>query len=92
MSVVTIPTPGMTGGPCRGSCSHPKCHALRAMAEERCQLCGGRFGFGTRITGEPPLHLRCAQTITARNAGPATHPINDTAAGHQPAGHRGDKH
>ncbi|HKN14389.1 MAG TPA: hypothetical protein VJX68_14455 [Candidatus Binatus sp.] len=91
MSVVTIPTPGMTGGPCRGSCNHSKCHTLRAMADERCSHCGVRFGFGTKITGEPPLHLRCAQSISARNGAPATHPIHDPAAGHHVAGHQGDK-
>ena len=92
MSVVTIPTPGMSGGPCRGSCDHPKCHTLRAMAEERCNHCGGRFGFGTKITGEPPMHLRCAQTVAAKSGAPVTHPINDPAAPQHVAGHRGDKH
>jgi hypothetical protein len=92
MSIVTVPAPGMPGGPCRGSCDHAKCHTLRAMAEERCNHCGGRLGFGTRITGEPPQHLRCAQSIAARNGAPATHPINDPAPGHQPPDHRGDKH
>jgi len=91
MSVVTIPPPGMPAGPCRGSCNHAKCHTLRAMAEERCHHCGVRFGFGAKITGEPPLHLRCAQAIAARSGAPATHPINDPAAGLQFAGHRGDK-
>jgi hypothetical protein len=80
MSVVIVPTPGTTGGPCRGSCDHAKCHALRAVADERCHHCGVRFGFGTRITGEPPMHLRCAQSIAARSGAPATHPINDPAA------------
>jgi hypothetical protein len=61
------------------------------MSEERCVHCGGRFGFGAKITGEPPLHLRCAQTIAARSGAPVTHPINDPAAGHQPGGHRGDR-
>jgi hypothetical protein len=63
------------------------------MADERCGHCGGRFGFGTRITSEPPLHLRCAQTIAARSGGPATHPINapGTAAPHPHAVHPGDK-
>ena len=97
MSVSTIPTPGMPGGPCRGSCNHTKCHALRAMSEERCVHCGVRFGFGSKITGEPAMHLRCAQTIAARSGAPATHPINDPAVGHQVADHqvgdfRGDKH
>ena len=82
MSVVIVPTPGTTGGPCRGSCNHSKCHALRAVADERCHHCGVRFGFGTRITGEPPMHLRCAQSIAARSGAPATHPINDPAAAH----------
>ncbi len=91
MSVITIPTPGMPGGPCRGSCNHTKCHTLRAMSEERCVHCGGRFGFGAKITGEPPVHLRCAQTIAARSGAPVTHPINDPAAGQQPGGHRGDR-
>ena len=92
MSVVIIPTPGMSGGPCRGSCDHAKCHTLRAMADEKCNHCGGRFGFGTKITGEPPLHLRCAQSIAARDGAPATHPIHDPASGHHVAGRHGDKH
>ncbi len=91
MSVITILTPGVPGGPCRASCNHDKCHTLRAMSEERCVHCGVRFGFGAKITGEPPMHLRCAQTIAARSGAPATHPINDPAAGHQPGGHRGDR-
>jgi hypothetical protein len=91
MSVVTIPTPGTAGGPCRGSCDHTKCHTLRAMAEERCGHCGVRFGFGARITGEPPLHLRCAQAVAAKSGAPASHPINSPAPGHQPAGQSGDK-
>jgi hypothetical protein len=53
---------------------------MRAVADERCHHCGVRFGFGTRITGEPPMHLRCAQSIAARSGAPATHPINDPAA------------
>ena len=92
MSIITIQTPGMPGGPCRGSCYHTKCHALRAMSEERCVHCGVRFGFGAKITGEPSMHLRCAQTIAARSGAPATHPINDPAAGHQVTDRRGDKH
>jgi len=80
MSVVIIATPGTPGGPCRGSCNHPKCHALRAIAEERCGHCGIRFGFGTKMSGEPPLHLRCAQSIAAANGAPATHPINAPAS------------
>jgi hypothetical protein len=91
MSVVTIPTPGIAGGPCRGSCNHTKCHTLRAMADERCGHCGIRFGFGTKITGEPAMHLRCAQTIAARGGSPAEHPIHDPAAGHHVGGHQGDK-
>ena len=70
MSVTMIPTPGTTGGPCRGSCNHAKCHTMRAMADERCHHCGVRFGFGSKITGEPPLHLRCAQAIAAETARP----------------------
>ena len=88
MSVVIVPTPGTAGGPCRGSCVHAKCHALRAIAEERCHHCGVRFGFGTRITSEPSLHLRCAQSIAARSGASATHPINDPAAAHSIANHR----
>ena len=91
MSVVIIPTPGMSGGPCRGSCNHAKCHTLRALAEDRCHHCGGRFGFGARITGEPPLHLRCAQSIAARDGAPATHPINDPASDQHVTGRHGDK-
>jgi hypothetical protein len=91
MSVVIIATPGTPGGPCRGSCDHAKCHAMRAMADERCHHCGGRFGFGSKITGEPPLHLRCAQSIAARSGAPAEHPIHDPAAAHNVAGHPGDE-
>ena len=87
MSVVIVPTPGMPGGPCRGSCDHAKCHTLRAMADDKCHHCGGRFGFGTKITGEPPLHLRCAQSIAARSGAPVEHPIHDPAASHNIAGH-----
>jgi hypothetical protein len=64
---------------------------MRSMADERCHHCGIRFGFGTRITGEPPLHLRCAQSIAARDGAPATHPIHDPAAGQDLTTHRGDK-
>ncbi|HXN12459.1 MAG TPA: hypothetical protein VN865_05120 [Candidatus Acidoferrales bacterium] len=53
---------------------------MRALADERCHHCGVRFGFGTRITGEPAMHLRCAQSIAAQSGAPATHPINDPAA------------
>jgi hypothetical protein len=58
------------------------------MADERCHHCGVRLGFGTRITGEPALHLRCAQTIAARSGAPSTHPIHDPASGAQPGGHQ----
>jgi hypothetical protein len=93
MSILIVPTPGTPDGPCRGSCDHRKCHSLRAIAEERCDHCGGRFGFGTKITGEPAMHMRCAQTIAARNGAPAAHPINEPiGGGHLPAGHHGDKH
>ena len=87
MSVVTIPTPGTPGGPCRGSCNHMKCHTLRSMAEDRCHQCNGRFCFGTKITGEPPTHLRCAQAIAASSGAPATHPINNPAVSHPAASH-----
>jgi hypothetical protein len=92
MSVVTVPTPGLPGGPCRGSCDHVKCHTLRAMADERCHHCGGRLGFGTKITGEPPMHLRCALGVAARSGTSAAHPMNDPAVGHRHAPHHGDKH
>ena len=91
MTLITILTPGVPGGPCRASCNHSKCHTLRAMSEERCDHCGVRFGFGAKIIGEPPMHLKCAQTIAARSGAPATHPINDPAAGHQRMGYRGYK-
>lgn len=93
MSIVIVQTPGTPGGPCRGSCDHPKCHSLRAIADERCHHCGGRLGFGTRITGDPAMHLRCAQTIAARAGAPAaTHPINEPSAGdNHSTGHHGDK-
>lgn len=94
MSIVIIHTPGSPEGPCRGSCDHRKCHTLRAIAEERCHHCGGRLGFGTKITGEPAMHLRCAQAIAARDGVPAaTHPINEPTPGSDhAAGHHGDKH
>jgi len=98
MSILIIPTPGTPDGPCRGSCNHQKCHSLRAIADERCPQCSNRLGFGTRITGEPPMHMRCAQSIAARSTGPAAHPIHEPPAaghhlaGHHPAGHHGDKH
>ena len=91
MSVIIIPTPGIPGGPCRGSCDHAKCHTMRAMADERCHHCGVRFGFGTKITGEPPLHVRCAQTIAAASGAPAEHPIHDPAAAHNVPGQPGGK-
>lgn len=83
LEIRVIATPGAPDGPCRGSCDHAKCHALRQLAEQRCGHCGVRFGFGTRITGEPALHYRCAQTIAARTGAP-THPINAPHAGHHP--------
>jgi hypothetical protein len=61
------------------------------MSEERCVHCGVRFGFGSKITGEPAMHLRCAQTIAARSGAPATHPINNPAAAHPVGDYRGDK-
>jgi hypothetical protein len=64
---------------------------MRAMADDKCHHCGGRFGFGTKITGEPPLHMRCAQGIAAASGAPASHPINSPAAGHHVAGQHGDK-
>jgi hypothetical protein len=64
---------------------------MRSMADERCRHCGIRFGFGTRITGEPPLHLRCAQSIAAQDGAPVTHPIHDPAAAQNLTTHRGDK-
>ena len=83
MSITLIPTPGAPGGPCRGSCDHAKCHALRALADQRCGHCGGRFGFGTKVIGEPAMHYRCAQTLTARS-GAAAHPINAPQEGMHP--------
>jgi hypothetical protein len=50
-----------------------------------------RFGFGAKITGEPPMHLRCAQGIAARSGAPASHPLNAPATDHHHLGHRGDK-
>jgi hypothetical protein len=65
---------------------------MRAMADERCNHCGIRFGFGSKITGEPPMHLRCAQNIAAQAGSPATHPIHDPAGSHPAAPtQRGDK-
>jgi hypothetical protein len=64
---------------------------MRSMADERCHHCSVRFGFGTKITGEPPMHMRCAQTIAAKSGTPAAHPIHDPATGAQPTGHHGDK-
>jgi len=77
MSIVIVPTPGTPDGPCRGSCDHRKCHLLREIAHERCAHCGGHLGFGTKITGDPSLHLRCAQAIAARDGAHARDPINE---------------
>jgi hypothetical protein len=89
MSIVIVSTPGTSDGPCRGSCDHRKCHLLREIAHERCNHCGGILGFGTKITGEPSMHLRCAQAIAARYGAPARDPINEPiATGHPlPAHH-----
>jgi hypothetical protein len=78
MDQVIIPSPGMPDGPCRGSCSHPKCHALRSLADDQCAHCGVRFGFGARITGDPPVHMRCA----AAAAAPAAHTANHAYGNH----------
>ena len=83
MSILIVPTPGTPEGPCRGSCDHRKCHLLREIAQERCAHCGGHLGFGTKITGDPSMHLRCAQ---------AHDPINEPlAGGHRSAEHHGTK-
>ena len=83
MSILIVPTPGTPDGPCRGSCDHRKCHMMREIAHERCHHCGVILGFGTKITGEPAMHLRCAL---------ASNPINEPiAAGHHSAGHHPTK-
>jgi hypothetical protein len=83
MSILIVPTPGTPDGPCRGSCDHRKCHMMREIAHERCNHCGVILGFGSKITGEPAMHLRCAQ---ARN------PINEPIpAGHSSAAHHSTK-
>jgi hypothetical protein len=61
MELITIPTPGLPGGPCRGSCDHQRCHSMRALAFERCPRCFMHLGFGARVMGEPPMHARCAR-------------------------------
>ena len=92
MSIVIVPTPGTSGGPCRGACDHRRCHLLREIAHEPCDHCGGFLGFGTKITGEPSMHLRCAEGIAATYGAPARDPINEPiTAGHIFAAHRSIK-
>jgi hypothetical protein len=71
MELSTIPTPGMPGGPCRGSCDHQRCHSLRALAFERCPRCFMHLGFGARVTGDPPMHARCARAAQIAAERPA---------------------
>ena len=87
MSIVIVPTPGTPDGPCRGSCDHRKCHMLREIAHERCNHCGVILGFGSKITGEPAMHLRCAQAIAQHD--PISEPIHHA---HHAAGHHSIKH
>jgi hypothetical protein len=92
MSIVIVPTPGTPEGPCRGACDHRKCHLLREFAHDRCDHCGVILGFGSKITGEPSMHLSCAQSLAARYGAPVRHPINEPiTAGHVFAGHRSIK-
>jgi|HubBroStandDraft_1064217.scaffolds.fasta_scaffold994138_1 hypothetical protein len=79
----TIPAPGSPGGPCRGSCSHPWCIAARQLADDRCAHCGIRLGFGTKITGEVAVHLRCAQQEAARHHEPAADAAHQPTHSHQ---------
>jgi hypothetical protein len=90
MDFVTIPSPGMPDGPCRGSCGHPKCHALRSLAEDHCAHCGLALGFGGRITGEPPVHARCAAGAQVHDDRGAKNDHKGTAHGH--TGHHGHNH
>jgi len=76
MSILIVATPGTPEGPCRGSCDHRKCHLLREIAQERCAHCGGHLGFGTKITGDPSMHLRCAQAIAATAHDPIHAPVH----------------
>ncbi|MFZ1888449.1 MAG: hypothetical protein WAU33_10485 [Candidatus Binataceae bacterium] len=61
MEILTIATPGEPAGPCRGSCGHPACLSIRRLASERCPQCHMLLGFGAKVTGTPPMHLRCAR-------------------------------
>ncbi|MGH7779296.1 MAG: hypothetical protein ACREQR_05685 [Candidatus Binataceae bacterium] len=63
MEVLTIATPGEPAGPCRGSCSHRACLSIRQLASQRCPECRTLLGFGSKVTGSPPMHLRCAHRI-----------------------------
>lgn len=76
MEILTIVSPGETGGPCKGSCSHPACLWIRELALARCPHCLMLLGFGSKVTGTPPMHLRCARTTDAGGGSdlPARHP------------------
>ncbi|HYB90102.1 MAG TPA: hypothetical protein VEC38_03560 [Candidatus Binataceae bacterium] len=65
MQFTLIPTPGAAGGPCRGSCMHPRCLRVRELAARRCPQCLRLLGFGAKISGDPPMHLRCAGEFAA---------------------------
>jgi len=66
VEIITIPSPGTPEGPCRASCSHHECQVIRARAALRCAHCGQMLGFGTRITDDPPMHLKCHYAAAAR--------------------------
>jgi hypothetical protein len=85
MDHFSIPAPGTPHGPCRGSCSHDSCIEKRRLADHRCPVCGIRFGFGTKITGEPPSHLRCVMSETAKHREQESPHHPDHAAHHQAA-------
>ncbi|MHB8382763.1 MAG: hypothetical protein ACYDC3_10565 [Candidatus Binataceae bacterium] len=62
MDILTIAAPGEPAGPCRGSCGHAGCLSIRQLAAARCPQCRMLLGFGAKVTGTPPMHLRCART------------------------------
>lgn len=68
MKIVTIAAPGEPAGPCRGSCGHPACLSLRQLALARCPHCRMLLGFGAKVTGWPPMHLRCARSSDSMQA------------------------
>jgi hypothetical protein len=70
MNIIRIPSPGTPEGPCRGSCNHPRCCAIRELALVRCAYCRQCVGFGARIVEDPPAHVTCFNAAAAREHAP----------------------